>query len=60
MEAQETMTRGKSLGECWETVAVEDHRVKCDDVEDYRIKEELTVQVTNNQPDEKIRIQHQE
>jgi hypothetical protein len=38
-------------------VGVEDHRVKCDDAEDHRIKEELTVQVTNSQPDEKIRIQ---
>ena len=59
MEAQEAMTRGESSGECWETVGAEDCRVKCDDAEDHKIKEELNVQVTNNQSNEKIRIQHQ-
>ena len=43
MEAQEVMTRGESSSECWETVGAKDHRVKCDDVEDHRVKEELTV-----------------
>ena len=48
LEAHEAMTRGESSGECWETVGAEDRRVKYDDAEDRRIKEELTVQVTNN------------
>ena len=53
------MTRTESSGECWETIGAEDRRVQCNDAEDHRIKEELTVQVTNNQLDEKIRIQCQ-
>ena len=56
MEAQEAMTQGESLGECWETIGAKDRRVKCDDVRDRRIKEELTIQVSNSQPNEKIRI----
>lgn len=59
MEAQEAMTRGESSGECWETIGAEDRKIKCDDVEDHRIKEELTVQNMNNESDEKIRIQGQ-
>ena len=43
MEDQDAMTQGKSLGECWETVGIEDYRVKCDDAEDHRVKEELIV-----------------
>ena len=43
LEAQEVMTRGESSGECWETVGSEDRRVKCDDAEDHKIKEEPTV-----------------
>ena len=39
LEAQEEMARGESLGECWETIGVEDHRVKCIYAEDYKIKE---------------------
>ena len=58
LEAQEAMMWGESSGECWETIDAKDRRVKCDDVKDHRIKEELIVQVTNNQQDRKIRIQH--
>ena len=41
-------------------VGAEDRRVKCNDVKDHRIKEELIVQVMSNQSNEKIRIQCQE
>ena len=40
-------------------VGVKDRRVKYDDAEDHMIREELIVQVTNNQPHRKIRIQCQ-
>ena len=48
MEAQKAMTRGESSGECWETIGAKDRRIKCDDTEDYRIKEGLIVQGMNS------------
>ena len=38
LESHKVMTRGKSSGECWETIGVEDPRIKCDDAKDHRIK----------------------
>lgn len=38
LEAQEAMTWGESSGECWETIGVEDCRVKCIDAKNHRTK----------------------
>ena len=32
------MMRGKSSGECWETISAEDYRINRADAEDHRIK----------------------